>query len=103
MADITMCAQTLCPNAGVCYRVQATPSDWQIMAAFDYTVSARGVECGNYLPMYRATASDKTVPNVKVSGPEGGLPPKVALDRRVGRNCLKTLAIKSLEMTNANE
>ena len=63
MADITMCTQTLCPNAGVCYRVQAKQSNWQSMATFDYTIGTNGVQCDNYLPMYRATASDRTVPN----------------------------------------
>ena len=63
MADITMCAQTLCPNAGHCYRVQAPPSDWQSMQTFDYTIGTNGVQCDNYMPMYRVTASDSTVPN----------------------------------------
>lgn len=57
MADITMCAQVLCPNAGHCYRAQATPSDWQSMLAFPYTVSTRGVECGSYIPMYRTAVA----------------------------------------------
>ncbi len=65
MADITMCTQTLCPNAGHCRRIQAAPSKWQSMATFNYTVSARGVECENYMPMYRVTASDSTTPNAK--------------------------------------
>lgn len=56
MADITMCTQTLCPNSGHCYRVQAKPSDWQSVATFDYTISERGVECNNYIPMYLRTA-----------------------------------------------
>ena len=54
MVDITMCTQTLCPNAGHCYRIQAKASDWQSMATFNYTVSAHGVECDNYIPMYQA-------------------------------------------------
>ncbi len=53
MADITMCTQTLCPNSGHCYRVQAKKSDWQSMATFDYTISVRGVECDNYMPTPR--------------------------------------------------
>lgn len=65
MADITMCTQTLCPNAGHCYRVQAAPSDWQSMATFNYTISVRGIECANYMPLYQVMASDRTVPNVK--------------------------------------
>jgi len=60
MADITMCTQTLCPNAGHCYRAQATPSIWQSMQTFDYTVSTRGVECEHYLPMYRVTMEPNT-------------------------------------------
>jgi hypothetical protein len=64
MADITMCTQTLCPNAAHCYRVQATPSDWQSMATFDYTIGTNGVQCENYMPMYRVTTSDRTVPNL---------------------------------------
>jgi hypothetical protein len=63
MADITMCTQTLCPNSGRCYRVQAKASDWQSMATFHYTVSAHGIECANYIPMYRTVASDSTVYN----------------------------------------
>ena len=60
MADITMCTQTLCPNAAHCYRAQAKASDWQSVAMFDYTISARGVECENYMPMYRTVATDST-------------------------------------------
>jgi len=63
MADITMCTKTLCPNASHCYRVQAKASDWQSMATFDYTVSARGVECVGYMPMYRTVATDSTGQN----------------------------------------
>jgi hypothetical protein len=57
MADITMCTQTLCPNAGHCYRVQAKAGFWQSMATFEYSISERGVECSNYLPMFRVTQS----------------------------------------------
>lgn len=65
MADITMCTQTLCPNAGHCYRVQATPNPHrQSVAAFDYTISVHGVECDNYMPTYRTTASNSTAHNV---------------------------------------
>lgn len=73
MADITMCTQTLCPNAGHCYRVQATQSsDWQSMMTFPYTVSVRGVECDNYMPMYRTVVADSTVHNAQVqAGPAG--------------------------------
>lgn len=71
MADITMCAQTLCPNAGHCYRVQATPNQhWQSMMAFQYTISSRGVECDNYWPTTRTVVTDSTVHNVKVTGAE---------------------------------
>lgn len=66
MVDITMCTQTLCPNAGRCYRVQAVPSDRQSMTTFDYTVSGRGVECDNYMPIYRVTVSDSSVPNLLI-------------------------------------
>lgn len=45
MADITMCANTLCPIAGSCYRMTATPSDWQSMAHFKYEITAQGVVC----------------------------------------------------------
>ena len=68
MADITMCTQTLCPNACHCYRVQAKAIDLQSMAMFDYTISARGVECDNYMPMYRAVATDSTGHNAKLTG-----------------------------------
>jgi len=66
MADITMCTQELCPNARHCYRVQAKANDWQSMATFNYTVSARGVECDNYMPMYRTVVADSTVHNVRI-------------------------------------
>ena len=65
MADITMCTQTLCPNAGVCYRVQAKPSEWQSMATFDYVLGNNGVRCENYIPMYSVKASNSTVPNIQ--------------------------------------
>ena len=60
MVDITMCTQTLCPNAGHCYRIQAKASDWQSMATFNYTVSAHGVECDNYIPTYHAVTMTTT-------------------------------------------
>jgi len=63
MADITMCTQTLCPNAVHCRRIQAADSQWQSMATFNYTVSKRGVECDKYLPMYRIMATDSAMPN----------------------------------------
>ena len=66
MADITMCTQTLCPNAGHCYRVHAKASDWQSVMTFQYSISQRGVECENYLPMYRVTASDSAAHNVEL-------------------------------------
>lgn len=69
MADITMCTQTLCPNASHCYRVQAKPSEhWQSCATFSYTITTRGVECDNYWPMYRSVATDSTVPNASFTG-----------------------------------
>ena len=57
MADITMCTQTICPNAKHCYRVQAKASDWQSIMTFQYSISERGVECDNYLPMFRVPQS----------------------------------------------
>jgi len=69
MADITMCTQTLCPNAGHCYRAQAKASDRQSMATFNYTVSARGVMCDNYIQMYRTVVADSTVHNAGGNGP----------------------------------
>ena len=69
MADITMCTHALCPNAAHCYRVQAKASDWQSVATFDYTVSARGVECDSYISMYRTVATDSTLHNAR---PHGG-------------------------------
>lgn len=63
MAAITMCTQTLCPNAAHCYRAQAKASDWQSMETFDYAISERGVECENYMPMYRTVATGSTVHN----------------------------------------
>ena len=70
MADITMCTQALCPNAAHCYRVQAKANDWQSVATFDYTVSARGVECDSYMPMYRTVATDSTVHNATGERPK---------------------------------
>lgn len=40
--------------------MQAKASDWQSMATFDYTISVCGVECDNYLPIYRTVATDST-------------------------------------------
>jgi len=61
MADITMCTQTLCPNAGHCYRVQAKPSPhWQSMMDFPYTISIRGVECANYIPAVQVKVTNTT-------------------------------------------
>jgi hypothetical protein len=37
---------------------------------FFYTVSARGIECANYIPIYRAVVSDSTVHNVEITGGE---------------------------------
>ena len=68
MADITMCTQVLCPNAGRCYRVQAQPGYWQSMQAFEYTIGVNGVVCVNYLPMYGATTSNTTKPNTGIKG-----------------------------------
>lgn len=60
MADITMCLNQLCPNAGSCKRVQATPSEWQSWMAFDYRVTENGVLCENYIPIYTTSISDST-------------------------------------------
>jgi hypothetical protein len=70
MADITMCTQTLCPNAEHCYRVRAKASDWQSVATFQYTVSERGIECANYIPIYRTVVSDSAVHNGANNRPE---------------------------------
>lgn len=51
MADITMCTQTLCPNAKHCYRIQASPGVWQSMMLFEYTIDVDGVMCGHYIPV----------------------------------------------------
>ena len=61
MADITMCTQTLCPNARHCYRVQAAPSVRQSMQTFHYTIGVSGVQCEKYISLYRVTTSDRTV------------------------------------------
>lgn len=34
MADITMCNNQQCEMRGTCYRVSATPSDWQSWSIF---------------------------------------------------------------------
>ena len=69
MADITMCTQTLCPNAGHCYRVQAqTNPNWQSVMMFQYMISVRGVECDNYIPTTRTMTADSTVHNVELTG-----------------------------------
>lgn len=57
MADICMCTNTLCPKAGICYRVQATPSHWQSMGSFKYTIGDNGVECVNYIKCDPITAT----------------------------------------------
>lgn len=53
MADITMCTQTLCPDWGICYRAQATPSPMQSMAAFEYSVVDGVAHCESYIPIYQ--------------------------------------------------
>ena len=60
MADITMCTNKGCPNAPICYRVQAIPSEWQSMAWFDYTISGRDVECANYIQTVRIIVTNGT-------------------------------------------
>ncbi len=60
MADLTMCTQTLCPNAGHCLRAQATPGERQSMAAFPYTLGADGVICEHYIPTGCVTFSTTT-------------------------------------------
>jgi len=61
MADITMCLNTLCPNAATCYRITATPSEnWQSMAMFEYTVGVGGVNCSNYWQNYTAETAGNT-------------------------------------------
>jgi hypothetical protein len=51
-----MCTQTTCPKAETCYRIQATPSYWQSMALFNFTVTQEGVfSCDNYYPIYENT------------------------------------------------
>ena len=51
MADITMCTQSLCPDWGICYRAQATPSTMQSMAVFEYSVVDGVACCESYIPM----------------------------------------------------
>ena len=51
MPDITMCTNTLCPNALNCYRVQARPSEWQSWCNFEYKISVDGVVCEHYWPI----------------------------------------------------
>jgi hypothetical protein len=71
MADITMCAQTQCPNAGHCYRVQAQlNSHWQSVAMFKYTISTRGVVCDNYLPTTSTVVIDSTGHNTEINSNE---------------------------------
>ena len=62
MAGISMCTQSMCPNAGHCYRVQAERSTWQSWQDFEYTVGMEGVVCGNYLPLFGAQISSTTKP-----------------------------------------
>lgn len=57
MPDISMCTQTLCPNAESCYRIKAKPSEWQSYSQFEYTIGADGVICEHYWPMYKTKAS----------------------------------------------
>jgi hypothetical protein len=62
MADITMCVNTLCPNASSCYRVTATPSEyWQSYCDFKYQVGAEGVICSNYWPTHKVMDADVIV------------------------------------------
>lgn len=52
MADITMCTQSFCPDWGICYRAQATPSHMQSMAAFEYSIVDGVASCESYIPFY---------------------------------------------------
>lgn len=58
MADITMCTQSFCPDWGICYRAQATPSHMQSMAAFEYSIVDGIASCENYVPVYREPKND---------------------------------------------
>ena len=51
MADITMCANAVCPKAHQCYRVQADPSIWQSWTIFEFTIESDEVHCDNYWPV----------------------------------------------------
>ena len=51
MADITMCTQSFCPDWGICYRAQATPSHMQSMAAFEYSIVDGVASCESYMPI----------------------------------------------------
>jgi hypothetical protein len=53
MPDITMCVNVECPLADSCYRVKAKPSDYQSWSFFNYKVTAKGIECSNFLEIYR--------------------------------------------------
>lgn len=59
MADITMCRQTLCPNAESCFRVKEKPSNWQSYAEFKYELGEDGVVCDHYLPIYTAVTIEE--------------------------------------------
>lgn len=62
MADITMCNNTLCPLAGNCYRVQATPNHmWQSFTMFEYKLSFIGAVCDHYIPVHQVTVENSAV------------------------------------------
>ena len=60
MPDISMCLNTLCPNAGSCKRVQSKPDKWQLFMCFSYTLGGNGVICEDYIPTHKTSASNST-------------------------------------------
>ena len=66
MADITMCNNLMCPAAGDCKRVQATPSEhWQSCGTWEYTIGSDGVHCEGFYPMCDYTKSDRSLNKIK--------------------------------------
>ncbi len=63
MADITMCTQKLCPNAGHCLRRIAQPSKFQSWCMFEYGLSPQGVVCDFYIPACITTTTDTVKEN----------------------------------------
>ena len=59
MADITKCANKLCPEAKNCYRATAPDSLHQSWSFFECVIGEDGVRCDNYIPIIGRENNEK--------------------------------------------